>query len=54
MIQRVNQACSYFPCHEDLEDCTFCYCPFIPARKKAWAAMSIPQGLRKGLVLQKL
>lgn len=29
-ISRANKACSYFPCHEGLEDCTFCYCPFYP------------------------
>ena len=34
MIKRTNQACSYFPCHEDLEDCTFCYCPFYPCREE--------------------
>src|SRR4030042_4090320 len=22
--------CKYCPCHEGLEDCTFCYCPFYP------------------------
>lgn len=27
---RLNKACAYFPCHEGLEDCTFCYCPFYP------------------------
>ena len=30
MIDRVNRACAYFPCHKGLEDCTFCYCPFYP------------------------
>jgi precorrin-3B C17-methyltransferase len=25
---RLNKACSFYPCHENLEDCTFCYCPF--------------------------
>ena len=23
-----DKNCDYFPCHEILEDCTFCYCPF--------------------------
>ncbi|WP_371804124.1 aminotransferase class I/II-fold pyridoxal phosphate-dependent enzyme [Candidatus Lokiarchaeum ossiferum] len=23
-------SCPYFPCHKQLEDCTFCYCPFYP------------------------
>jgi Zn-finger protein len=26
----VNKNCEYFPCHEGIEDCTFCYCPFYP------------------------
>ncbi len=25
-----NKSCKYFPCHRQLEDCTFCYCPFYP------------------------
>ncbi|MDO8749060.1 MAG: CbiX/SirB N-terminal domain-containing protein [Candidatus Omnitrophota bacterium] len=33
-LLRVNNACSYFPCHEDLEDCTFCYCPFYPCQEE--------------------
>lgn len=27
---RVNKACKFFPCHQGMEDCTFCYCPFYP------------------------
>lgn len=34
MIIRLNRQCAYFPCHEDLEDCAFCYCPFYPCREK--------------------
>ncbi|HAH20798.1 MAG TPA: hypothetical protein DCL49_07860 [Candidatus Omnitrophica bacterium] len=30
VIRRINKACRYFPCHKNLEDCTFCYCPFYP------------------------
>ncbi len=30
MIDRSNRSCKYFPCHDGLEDCTFCYCPFYP------------------------
>lgn len=30
MIERLNKACKFFPCHTGLEDCTFCYCPFYP------------------------
>jgi Zn-finger protein len=29
-IRRVNVGCRFFPCHRELEDCTFCYCPFYP------------------------
>ncbi len=25
-----NYACEFYPCHEDGENCTFCYCPFYP------------------------
>ena len=25
---RINKSCNAYPCHENLEDCTFCYCPF--------------------------
>lgn len=25
-----DKKCDYFPCHDILEDCTFCYCPFYP------------------------
>lgn len=34
MVKRVNKACSFFPCHKKLEDCTFCYCPFYPCLDK--------------------
>lgn len=27
---RINKSCSSYPCHKDLEDCTFCYCPYYP------------------------
>jgi Zn-finger protein len=30
MEKRVNRACSAYPCHDKLEDCTFCYCPLFP------------------------
>ena len=26
----INKDCVYFPCHDIIEDCTFCYCPFYP------------------------
>ena len=47
MIQRVNQACSYFPCHEDLEDCTFCYCPFYPCREEGLGKYVYSSRLKK-------
>ena len=25
-----NTECKYYPCHSNLEDCTWCYCPFYP------------------------
>ncbi len=28
-----NTNCDYFPCHDELEDCTFCYCPFYPCNE---------------------
>lgn len=30
MVSRINRQCAYFPCHDNLEDCAFCYCPFYP------------------------
>ena len=29
-----NKNCRYFPCHDELEDCTFCYCPIYPCLKE--------------------
>lgn len=34
LINRSNNACKFFPCHNGLEDCTFCYCPFYPCLDK--------------------
>lgn len=34
MISRLNRQCAYFSCHENLEDCAFCYCPFYPCREE--------------------
>jgi len=25
--------CKYFPCHKDMDDCRFCYCPLYPCLK---------------------
>jgi len=33
-MKRKNKACRYFPCHTELEDCTFCYCPLYPCENK--------------------
>ncbi len=29
----IKRDCSYLPCHNGLEDCTFCYCPFYPCNE---------------------
>ncbi|MFH1776098.1 MAG: cysteine-rich small domain-containing protein [Candidatus Omnitrophota bacterium] len=34
-ILRINKHCAYFPCHTELEDCTFCFCPFYPCRDRS-------------------
>ncbi len=47
MIQRTNQACKYFPCHQDLEDCTFCYCPFYPCREEGLGKYVYSSRLKK-------
>lgn len=33
-VERTNKACKYFPCHNKLEDCTFCYCPYYACNNK--------------------
>ena len=33
-INRINKACNYYPCHKNLEDCTFCNCPFYVCGNK--------------------
>jgi Zn-finger protein len=33
-VQRINKACASYPCHEGLEDCTFCYCPLYPCEEE--------------------
>lgn len=32
MVNRINKACKYYPCHkkEELQDCTYCYCYLFP------------------------
>ena len=29
-IKGIDRECKFQHCHEGLEDCTFCYCPFYP------------------------
>ena len=33
-VDRTNKACKYYPCHKNLEDCTFCNCPFYACGNK--------------------
>lgn len=30
--ERINKVCAAYPCHKDIEDCTFCWCPFYPCK----------------------
>jgi Zn-finger protein len=30
----IKKDCPYYPCHEKLEDCTFCYCPIYPCKNE--------------------
>lgn len=32
--KNLNKNCPYYPCHDGLEDCTFCFCPFYPCGDK--------------------
>ncbi len=32
--QRINVVCAAYPCHKDLEDCTYCWCPFYPCENE--------------------
>ena len=34
-LQGKDKSCENNPCHENLEDCTFCYCPFYPCYDEA-------------------
>jgi Zn-finger protein len=33
LILGINYDCKSYPCHKDLQDCTFCYCPLYPCEK---------------------
>jgi Zn-finger protein len=30
----LDRRCEHFPCHQHLEDCTWCFCPFYPCNDK--------------------
>jgi Zn-finger protein len=47
--QRINKVCSSYPCHEGLEDCTFCYCPLYPCGNEIYGGkyLTIYQGTEK-------
>ena len=30
IVEGSNLECEYYPCHEEGQSCTFCYCPFYP------------------------
>lgn len=47
MISRLNRGCAYFPCHDGLEDCTFCYCPFYPCGDERRGRYVIAKDSRK-------
>ena len=27
--------CPHYPCHDNMEDCTFCYCPLYPCKDES-------------------
>lgn len=49
LIKRLNKACNFFPCHKNLEDCTFCYCPFYPCLNKDLGKYVYSNKLKKPL-----
>jgi precorrin-3B C17-methyltransferase len=34
-VEGPNLECEYYPCHEEGQNCTFCYCPFYPCGDSA-------------------
>ena len=30
VLKLLNKDCFAYPCHKELKDCTFCYCPIYP------------------------
>ncbi len=46
-ILRINQACEHFPCHKELEDCTFCYCPLYPCMNEERGGKYLRVGRRR-------
>jgi precorrin-3B C17-methyltransferase len=47
MIERINKACKYYPCHDidKLEDCVFCYCPFYPCNDLTRGGQTLDNGI---------
>lgn len=48
-MDRLNRHCAYFPCHECLEDCTFCYCPFYPCLNERLGRYVYSRRLKKNI-----
>lgn len=57
----IDEACEFFPCHEILEACDYCYCPFYPCadsltggvwikEKGVWSCMNCDWVHRKEVV----
>jgi Zn-finger protein len=47
--ERTNKQCKSYPCHDGLEDCMFCYCPFYACQdlKTGGKFLTIYQGTEK-------
>ena len=39
--------CEYYPCHPDLEDCTWCFCPFYPCEDESTGGRWFRRGKRE-------
>lgn len=31
----LKKNCKYYPCHDNIEDCAWCYCPLYPCKNKS-------------------
>jgi len=40
-----GKECKFYPCHDKLEDCTFCYCPIYPCKIPETGGKFIKTGL---------